>query len=282
MSRAAVRPALVAVALAWPVVGGAQTADAPYVDVPRADSSAPEVAGTDAFRPSAPREVRLPQLEVPDDRAKIKGTQVGSGPGTGTGIHPRSDRSALLNQSIELSDERDRRTLAREQDAWGRLSGSLCTGCGAEPRRSRRVALVDPIAVLNAKPSPARIPAARPADVLAAAQAAAARVVAPAQPRIVAARPVAAPTTATPPALVATAAPPAASSPAGASARPVAGRTAILVRRKVRPAHNQRVQLAHRRGSRTKFGSYLGRVRYAFLRWRHHRQPVHHHRRMHR
>jgi hypothetical protein len=79
-------------------------------------------------------------LEVPDDV------------GPSTQVLRRQDRSALLRSPIELSNATDRSIAAREQAAWRRLSGSLCSGCG-EAGRARRVAYVDPIAVLNAKPA---------------------------------------------------------------------------------------------------------------------------------
>lgn len=243
MSRSAVGPALVIVALAcavWSAPGRAQTSDAPTAEVPGTDAY-----GTDAFKPSTPRDVRLPRLEVPDPATRVKRPA------------PGADRSSLLNQTIELSDDHDRRTLAREQSAWGRLSGSLCVGCGAEPRRPGRVVYVDPIAVLNAKPvsrvtvtrvaetapkpTLARAPAARPSAMLVAAR-----------------------------------------STAGATARPVADiTTAALPPRKVRPSHANRVQLA-RRAHRSRLSGYLGRVRYAYLRWRHQHHYRRHHRRIHR
>ncbi|MBE7201874.1 MAG: hypothetical protein INR70_29280, partial [Parafilimonas terrae] len=216
MSRSAVGPALVIVALAgavWSEPGRAQTSDALTAEVPAADTF-----GTDAFKPSTPRDVRLPRLEVPDPATRTKRPA------------PGVDRSSLLNQTIELSDDHDRRTLAREQSAWGRLSGSLCVGCGGETRRPGRVVYVDPIAVLNAKPTsrvtvtrvaetapkptlvstPARAPAARPSALLVAAR-------------------------------------PAAGTAAGVTARPVADiTTAALPPRKVRPSHANRVQLARR------------------------------------
>lgn len=79
-------------------------------------------------------------LEVPDDIAK---------PGH---VDRRLDRSALLKAPLELSDEADRRVAAREQASWRRLSSSLCSGC-VEAQGFRKVGYVDPIAVLNAKPS---------------------------------------------------------------------------------------------------------------------------------
>jgi hypothetical protein len=86
-----------------------------------------------------PQNIRLPMLEVPDDA------------GTATRLPRRQDRSALLSSPIELSDAADRSIAAREQAAWRRLSGSLCSGCGGAGR-ARRADYVDPIAVLNAKP----------------------------------------------------------------------------------------------------------------------------------
>ncbi|GJE11583.1 MULTISPECIES: hypothetical protein [Methylobacterium] len=87
-----------------------------------------------------PKRVKLPMLEVPDD-AEPPSRRI-----------PFVDRSALIGKPIELSNADDRRVLAREQLLWSRLNGSLCTGCG-ETRRIRKVAYVDPIAVLNAKPA---------------------------------------------------------------------------------------------------------------------------------
>jgi hypothetical protein len=90
-----------------------------------------------------PLEVTLPTLEVPDHLRKTKG------------VTPQSDRPALLRAPIALSNADDRRIAAREQAAWRRLSGSLCAGCG-EPQQVGKTAYVDPIAVLNAKPTSAR------------------------------------------------------------------------------------------------------------------------------
>ena len=86
------------------------------------------------------KRIKLPMLEVPEDQA------------TPSRRAPLVDRSALLGKPVELSSADDRRVLAREQLMWSRLNGSLCTGCG-ETRRIRKVAYVDPIAVLNAKPA---------------------------------------------------------------------------------------------------------------------------------
>jgi len=248
MSRSAVRPALVIVALAgaiWSAPGRAQTSDAPTAEVPGTDAF-----GTDAFKPSTPRDVRLPRLEVPDPATRVKRPA------------PGADRSSLLNQSIELSDARDRRTLAREQSAWGRLSGSMCVGCGGELRRPGRVVYVDPIAVLNAKPV-SRITVTRVAETTPKPPLARAPAARPSA-MLVAARPVAA------------------GAAAGAPVRPVADiTTAALPPRKVRPSHANRVQLA-RRAHRTRLSSYLGRVRYAYLRWRHQHHYRRHHRRVHR
>lgn len=96
-----------------------------------------------------PREVTLPMLEVPDGMGK-SGQVISGQVIPGQGIR-RLDRSALLKKPFELSDA-DRRIVAREQAAWRRLSGSLCSGCG-ETQRVRKVDYVDPIAVLNAKPA---------------------------------------------------------------------------------------------------------------------------------
>lgn len=87
-----------------------------------------------------PKQVRLPMLEVPDDLGIIlKKPNFGS-------------RATLLRAPVELSDAGDRRVLAREQRMWSRLNGSLCSGCG-EASSMRKVSYVDPIAVLNAKPT---------------------------------------------------------------------------------------------------------------------------------
>lgn len=218
-----------------------------------------------------PREITLPRLEVPDE-AKTKKSA------------PVPDRAALLNQPIELSDERDRVTLARERAAWGRLSGSLCTGCGAA-RGAGRIATVDPIAVLNAKPTsarpasaqptlavrpvrPATIVAVRPAPAPVVAGAGPVQIQARANPDAEPARPAARPG----PVLVA-----AASGPT--TARVIRRRPAFAARRLSRPAHTHRVQLAHRRGSRSHYAGYLGRIRYALLRWRHQHHQRHHRRR---
>ena len=89
-----------------------------------------------------PKQVRLPMLEVPDDLGLIlKKPNFGS-------------RATLLRSPVELSDANDRRVLAREQRMWSRLNGSLCVGCGAAPAPAlRKVSYVDPVAVLNAKPT---------------------------------------------------------------------------------------------------------------------------------
>jgi hypothetical protein len=188
------------------------------------------------------REITLPRLEVPDE---VKARRA----------PPNPDRAALLNQPIELSDERDRLTLARERAAWGRLSGSLCSGCG-EYRSQHQAGTVDPIAVLNAKPAAARLPVkplVRPTAV-ATVRTAPVPALAAATPAPIAARPGAVLVAAT-------------SAPAAAKlARP---RATAAPRRSARPAHTHRVQLAHRRGSRSKLTGYLGRIRYALLRWRH-------------
>lgn len=97
-----------------------------------------------------PKPVRLPMLEVPDDLGLIlKKPNFGS-------------RATLLRSPVELSDMKDRRGLEREQRLWSRLNGSLCVGCGGTPSAAlsapsavRRVNYVDPVAVLNAKPTPA-------------------------------------------------------------------------------------------------------------------------------
>lgn len=99
-----------------------------------------------------PKRIKLPMLEVPDDLGKPSGR-----------LQP-FDRSTLLGKPIELSNADDRRLYAREQVIWGRLSGSLCTGCG-ETRRVRKVNYVDPVAVLNAKPR-AFVAASVPAHVV--------------------------------------------------------------------------------------------------------------------
>lgn len=211
-----------------------------------------------------PREITLPRLEVPDDGKTKKSA-------------PIPDRAALLNQPIELSDARDRLTLARERAAWGRLSGSLCTGCGAA-RGAARIATIDPIAVLNAKrantpptpalrpPRPATIVAAKP--VPAVAGAGPVQVQARATPDAAPARPAARPG----PVLVA-----AASGPTTATV--IRRRPALAARRLSRPAHTHRVQLARRHGSRSHYAGYLGRIRYALLRWRHQHHQRHHRRR---
>jgi len=87
-----------------------------------------------------PKPVRLPMLEVPDDFGVIP-------------KKPGFESRALLPKApIELSNAADRRVLAREQRLWGRLNGSLCTGCVGGPA-VRRVNYVDPVAILNAKPA---------------------------------------------------------------------------------------------------------------------------------
>ena len=108
-----------------------------------------------------PKAVRLPMLEVPDDLGLIlKKPNFGS-------------RAMLLHAPVELSDANDRRVLAREQRMWSRLNGSLCVGCGGG-QALRRVSYVDPVAVLNARPTVvARPVVARP--VLASRTAAPAR-----------------------------------------------------------------------------------------------------------
>ena len=215
------------------------------------------------------QDVTLPRLEVPDEvRRKA--------------VNP--DRAALLNQPIELSDARDRLTLARERAAWGRLSGSLCSGC-VDGRALRRTATVDPIAVLNAKPS------AKPAAVLTIAPAAL-RPIRPPVPTVASAAPRPTPTLpASPgpaPTLPAPTLPaPTLPAPAQASADPVRVATAavlpaaaitvrrrpsIVMRRSVRAAHAHRVRLAHRRRHHSKFSRYLGRVRYTLFHW-HQRHP---------
>lgn len=237
MSRSAVRPTLVVVALmgmAWPVTARAQS-----------------------------REIRLPPLEVPDEVAKARRALQGG------------DRSALLGQSIELSDERDRRTLAKERTAWGRLSGSLCSGCGETPH-TRQAATVDPIAVLNAKRVSTLVEAKTSAASRLATAAAIKPTVAPLPGAVRDAKPAA---------ILVTAAPATAPvTPPSTAARPVAaGPTAQSIRRKlahttrtVRPSHAHRVRLAHRHRHRSKLASYLGKIRYTLLRWRH--QRPHHHR----
>lgn len=89
---------------------------------------------------ASPKRIKLPMLEVPDDL------------GNQNEKLPPIDRSSLLRKPIELSHADDRRLRAREQVFWSQLSSSLCTGCG-ETRRVQKVHYVDPIAVLNAKPS---------------------------------------------------------------------------------------------------------------------------------
>jgi hypothetical protein len=87
-----------------------------------------------------PKRIRLPMLEVPNDFGKPAERL------------PSFDRSNLLGKPVELTNADDRRLYAREQIRWSRLSGSLCAGCvGSAP--SKKVSYVDPIAVLNAKPS---------------------------------------------------------------------------------------------------------------------------------
>ncbi len=209
-----------------------------------------------------PREVTLPRLEVPDEVRR-------------RAVNP--ERAALLNQPIELSDARDRLTLARERAAWGRLSGSLCSGC-VDGRALRRTATVDPIAVLNAKPS------AKPAAVLAIAPAAL-RPIRPPAPAVASAAPRPTPTLPTPPVPATTlptpSVPATAAVPVRASAAPVRVATAagpaatiavrrrpsIVMRRSVRAAHAHRVRFAHRRRHHSKFSRYLGRVRYTLFHW---------------
>jgi hypothetical protein len=90
-----------------------------------------------------PLEITLPTLEVPDHLKKSSDAS------------PQLDRSALLRAPIALSNADDRRIAAREQAAWKRLSGSLCSGCG-RPQRARKIEYVDPVAILNAKPASLR------------------------------------------------------------------------------------------------------------------------------
>jgi len=93
-----------------------------------------------------PKAVRLPMLEVPDDLGPIL-------------KRPSLERRALLLRSpVELSDANDRRVHARERRMWSRLNGSLCVGCGDAPAL-RKVSYVDPVAVLNAKPTSVAQPA---------------------------------------------------------------------------------------------------------------------------
>lgn len=84
------------------------------------------------------KDITLPMLEVPDD--------------LGTSGHAvrKPDRSALLRDSVQLSNMDDRRTSEREQASWRRLSGSVCSNCDGT-QRVRKVDYVDPVAVLNAK-----------------------------------------------------------------------------------------------------------------------------------
>lgn len=84
------------------------------------------------------KDITLPMLEVPDD--------------VGTSGHAarKPDRSALLRDSVQLSNIDDRRISEREQASWRRLSGSICSSCD-NTQRVRKVDYVDPVAVLNAK-----------------------------------------------------------------------------------------------------------------------------------
>ncbi|GJD34388.1 hypothetical protein [Methylobacterium aerolatum] len=314
MSRSSVRPALVVVAMAgavWPSAGRAQTGEAAPSEAPTSAAPSPGVYGTDAFKVDPPREVRLPRIEVPDPVNRVRRPD-------------KADRGNLLGQSIELSDERDRRTLAQEQKAWGRLSGTMCVGCGGETRSRGRVATVDPIAVLNAKPATARfapirqaavapidrtatasvrIPRAAPGTATAAtgpataggvaagsvaagsvaagaavASAGAARVVAqrpvverPSDTGLLASRPVRARPVGEGPITVV-----ASTQPTGQPGirSTVAAAPRIVRRRSARPNQGLRARLAYRRAHRSRLTTYIGRVRYAYLRWRHQR-PAH-------
>lgn len=60
------------------------------------------------------------------------------------------------------------------------------------------------------------------------------------------------------------------------NAKPVSWRPTVIAARTVQPTRTYRVRLAHRHRHRSRLYAYIGRVRYALLKWRRHHH--HHHR----